>query len=137
MYETRTYEGIPELLGELTDRGTRLAVATSKPEEMAVPIVEAMHLSGFFETVCGDTLAGERSSKALVITEALRRLGDPDPAGVLMIGDRSHDVIGAREHGIPCLGAGWGYGLPGELEEAGARAVYPDATSLRQALLGR
>jgi phosphoglycolate phosphatase len=53
-----------------------------------------------------------------------------------MVGDRSHDVVGARTHGLGCLGAGWGYGAPGELEEAGALAVYPDVPALAEALQG-
>jgi phosphoglycolate phosphatase len=48
----------------------------------------------------------------------LGRLGHPDPAQLIMIGDRSHDVVGAREHGIECIGVRWGYGTPGELEGA-------------------
>jgi phosphoglycolate phosphatase len=52
-----------------------------------------------------------------------------------MVGDRLHDVVGARAHGVDCLGAGWGYAEPGELEEAGAVAVYSDPGDLRTALL--
>jgi phosphoglycolate phosphatase len=70
--------------------------------------------------VCGDTLDGSRDSKALVVGEALRRLGDPDPNTVLMVGDRSHDVLGAAAHGLGCAGALWGYGSAEELVAAGA-----------------
>ncbi|MDT7579137.1 MAG: phosphoglycolate phosphatase, partial [Pseudonocardiales bacterium] len=49
--------------------------------------------------------------------------------------DRLHDVLGSREHGLDCLGAGWGYGEPGELEEAGAVAVYERIGELQAALL--
>ena len=87
-----------------------------------------------FATVCGDTLDADRPTKADVVGEALRRLGDP--ADVIMVGDRLHDVEGARVHGLGCLGAGWGYAAPGELEEAGALAVYPDPDSLGAALHG-
>jgi phosphoglycolate phosphatase len=118
MYDTTAYPGVPELLAALAADGRRLAVATSKPEHYAVPIVEHLGLAGHFETVGGDDLDGSLHTKALVIGQVLARLGTPDPADVLMVGDRSHDVVGARAHGIDCIGARWGYAMPGELEQA-------------------
>ncbi|HJQ02208.1 MAG TPA: HAD hydrolase-like protein [Jatrophihabitans sp.] len=120
MLHTTCYPGVAELLAELAERGLRLAVATSKAEPQAIRIVEHLGLADYFETVCGDTLDGRRDSKALVVGEALRRLGRPDPAQVLMVGDRSHDVLGAAAHGVDCAGALWGYGSRAELAAAGA-----------------
>jgi phosphoglycolate phosphatase len=120
MFDTARYDGVAETLQALAGRGVRLAVATSKPEPHASRIVAHLELAGFFETVCGDTLDGGRDSKALVVGEALRRLGNPDPATVLMVGDRSHDVLGAAAHGLDCAGALWGYGSAAELTAAGA-----------------
>lgn len=114
MYDTTAYSGIEDLLAGLRARGVRIAVATSKPEPYAVPIVEHLGLATYFETVGGDDLAGSLPTKAQVLDKVLGRLGRPDPARVLMVGDRSHDVVGARAHGIDTVGAGWGYGLPGE-----------------------
>jgi len=133
MYDTVAYDGIEAMLGELRARGRALAVATSKPEYYAIPIVEHLGLTGYFDTICGDTLDGRRGSKSLVVGEAVRRLADPAPAGVLMVGDRSHDVVGARAHGVGCIGAGWGYGSPGELQDAGALAVFAKPADLRRA----
>jgi phosphoglycolate phosphatase len=123
MFDAVAYDGIPEVLQALRAAGTRLAVATSKPERFAVPIVERLGLAGFFETVAGDELDGSLGTKALVIGKALDRLGRPDD--VVMVGDRVHDVAGAAEHGIPCLGAAWGYGLPGELDDAARVCAAP------------
>jgi phosphoglycolate phosphatase len=134
MFDVTPYEGIDELLAGLTARGVRLAVATSKPEHYAAPIVEHLGLHEHFETICGDTLEGARDSKALVVGEALRRLGHPDPSTVVMVGDRLHDVRGAAEHGVPCYGAGWGYGAPGELALAGAIGVYAKPLDLAPVL---
>jgi phosphoglycolate phosphatase len=120
MLRTTCYPGVPELLAGLAGRGLRLAVATSKAEPQAIRIVEHLGLAGYFETICGDTLDGQRDSKALVVGEALRRLGRPDPARVLMVGDRSHDVLGAAAHAVDCAGALWGYGSVTELTMAGA-----------------
>jgi phosphoglycolate phosphatase len=136
MFDAIRYEGIEQVLGWLRDHGVTLAVATSKPEHFAVPIVEGLALTAYFQTVCGDTMEGTRGSKALVVGEAVRRLGSPLPGEILMVGDRSHDVIGARAHGVACLGAGWGYGQANELADAGALAVFADPLELCAALPG-
>lgn len=134
MFDTTAYAGIPEVLGAARDAGLRLAVATSKPEHYAVPIVEHLGLTAFFDTVGGDELDGSLRTKALVIGKVLQRLGQPDPDDVLMVGDREHDVAGARTHDIRCIGAGWGYGRPGELARAGADPICATARELIDAL---
>ncbi len=136
MFDTTLYDGIKDVVEWLSERGCVLAVATSKPEHYAVPIVEHLGLADCFATICGDTLDGLRGSKALVVGEALARLGGPDASMVLMVGDREHDVIGARAHDIGCLGAGWGYGSTEELTEAGALAVFAAPAQLHVALPG-
>ena len=118
MYDTTVYPGIVALLDALHSTGRRLAVATSKAEHYAVPIVEHLGLTRFFETVGGDELDGSLRTKALVIGRVLERLGHPDPRRVVMVGDRSHDVEGARVHGIDCIAVRWGYSTPGELDDA-------------------
>lgn len=135
MFETSCYPGMSDVLDHLRERGTRMAVATSKPEHSAVPILEHLGLRDYFETVGGDTLSGTRGSKAAVIGEVLARMGDPDPDSVLMVGDRSHDVLGARANGIECAGAQWGYAQPAELTKAGARWICARPADLG-ALLG-
>ena len=134
LFETSAYDGVPELLATLRASGLRLAVATSKPEHYAVPIVEHLGLAEYFETVGGDELDGSLRTKALVIGKVLTRLGRPEPGTVVMVGDREHDVAGAREHGISCIGAAWGYALPGELERAGAAQICATPRELAAAL---
>ena len=118
MFDTKIYDGMVDVLADLRARDITLGVATSKPEAYAVPIVEHLGITEYFEVIGGDALDGSRDTKAKVIASVLERLGQPDPADVLMLGDRSHDVDGARAHAIECLGAGWGYGSSGELDGA-------------------
>jgi phosphoglycolate phosphatase len=120
MFDTRRYDGVIEVVQSLRALGLRLAVATSKPEPHAARIVDYLGLSELFEFVCGDTVDGKRDSKSLVIGEALARLDEPAAEAVLMVGDRSHDVLGAAAHGIDCAGVLWGYGSAAELRAAGA-----------------
>jgi phosphoglycolate phosphatase len=130
--ESPPFPGVEELLHELAGVGVRLAVATSKAEVYAARIVAYRGWTDLFDTVCGDTLDGARPTKADVVGEALGRIGRSSTT--VMVGDRLHDVVGARTHDIDCLGAGWGYAAPGELEEAGAAAVYADVGELAAAL---
>jgi phosphoglycolate phosphatase len=134
MYDTRAYDGVADVLTAARAAGVRLGVATSKPESYAVPIVERLGLADHFETIGGDELDGSLRTKALVIDKVLTRLGSPEPASVLMVGDRSHDVTGARAHGIGCVGAGWGYGAAGELAAAGAQPICATPQELPAAL---
>jgi phosphoglycolate phosphatase len=134
MYDTTAYAGVPEVLVAARRAGLRLAVATSKPEHYAVPVVEHLGLTGFFETVGGDELDGSLGTKALVIGKVLARMGIVNPADAVMVGDRAHDVVGARQHGIRCIGAGWGYGMPGELAQAGAQPICAEPAELIEVL---
>jgi phosphoglycolate phosphatase len=133
MFDTTAYDGIQDVLDDLRTRGITLAVATSKPEFHAEPVVAHLGFSEYFATVGGDSLNYDRRTKASVIAEVLRRIGAPDPATVLMVGDRRHDVDGAGAHGIACLGAGWGYGAPGELRAAGAVQIFASPRELLEA----
>jgi phosphoglycolate phosphatase len=121
MFDAHVYPGIPELLAGLRAEGMTLAVATSKPEPFAVQILEHVGLLGEFAGVHGATLDGAVRHKDQVVGAALA--AHPDGERPVLVGDRSHDVLGARAHGLPCIGAGWGPALPGELAAAGAAAV--------------
>lgn len=122
IFENRVYDGIPELLGALRDRGYTLLVATSKPEPFAERILRHFGLDGYFSYICGCTLEETRTKKAEVVAWALER-ASINPGEALMIGDRRHDVEGARVCGLPCLGVLYGYGNRAELEEAGADMI--------------
>jgi phosphoglycolate phosphatase len=105
----RVFDGIPELLTDLQSAGVRLAVATSKNEPMAKRILEHFGLDHHFEVIAGASPDGTRATKSAVLAHALAQLG-PLPDNVLMVGDRSHDVEGASEHGIDTVVVEWGYG---------------------------
>lgn len=134
--ENRVYEGIPGMLADLRDRGKRLIVATSKPEVFARRILEHFSLDTYFELICGSTLDGKITTKGQVIGQALRQVGREHLAQMIMVGDREHDVIGARENGISCIGVLYGYGDRKELERAGAAAICPEVEDLPEVLAG-
>jgi phosphoglycolate phosphatase len=130
MYENAVYPGIAELLQELFDAGRRLAVTTAKPLPYALPIIEHFGLVGYFEGVFGPTADDDGIDKKAVVANALRMLDIDDVSDVVLVGDRSHDVVGAHENSVACIGALWGYGSREELLAAGADALARDADEL-------
>ncbi len=119
MFESEIYPGIEDTLIELADLGYTLHVATSKVEIYAKPIIGHFGLDNYFVSVNGSELDGIRANKAELIAHILEREGI-SPTDVIMIGDREHDVIGAKANGIPAIGVLWGYGTGAELMESGA-----------------
>ncbi len=120
IFENSVYEGIREMLSELKDRNVTVALATSKPYEFAVRILEHFDLARYFDYVGGATMDGRISRKADVIAHLLDEIGDVDRTSVLMIGDRENDIEGAQENGLKSLGVLWGYGSYEELTSSGA-----------------
>ena len=121
MYENHPYPGIWELLERLRADGHRLFVATSKPEQMAVTILEHFGLAQYFERICGATLDGSRDAKSAVIAYLLESIGSVENA--VMVGDTAFDVTGADVHGIPTIGVSWGFGELADIKAAGPMAI--------------
>ena len=120
--ENKPYEGVPEMLETLKERGYKLIVATSKIEEQAVRICDHFGLSGFLTDIVGSN-DGDRTLKKDVIDYVIEKDSLPDKSEVIMIGDREHDILGAKAAGIDSMGVLYGYGSRGELEAAGADLI--------------
>ncbi len=135
LLENAVYPGIPNLLSDLKDAGKRLVVATSKPEEYSVKIIEHFGLAPYFENVCGSLMDESRSKKDQVIEYALERNQINDRGKVLMIGDRKHDILGAKKTGLKSCGILFGYGSLQELQTAGADYIAGNVTELKDICL--
>jgi len=122
-YDTRVYEGIPDVLAALRAQGRTVAVATSKAQVFAESVLAHLDLAPLVDLVVGAELDGRRTRKADVVAHVLTRLPGPAARGAVMVGDRHHDVEGAAAMGLPCIGALWGYGGRQELVAAGAVAL--------------
>ncbi|WP_317159117.1 HAD-IA family hydrolase [[Mycobacterium] appelbergii] len=124
------FDGIPALLSDLSTAGVRLAVATSKAEPTARRILTHFGLDGYFEVIAGASPDGSRATKAAVVARALAQL-EPLPQQMLMVGDRSHDVEGAAEHGIGTVVVGWGYGAA-DFAEPGSVAALAHVSTMAE-----
>lgn len=118
LYENSLYSGIETTLAALKPH-YRLFVATSKAHVFADRIIDHFGLRPYFEHVFGAELDGTRVHKYDLLAWALERTGT-EASRALMIGDRSHDIVGARKNGMDGIGVLYGYGSEGELLEAGA-----------------
>ena len=109
-------------------------MATSKPEHMAVHILEHFGLSKYFDLICGATMDSTRDSKSEVIRYLLSQIQSDD--SIVMVGDTNYDVEGAAVFRIPTIGVDWGYGENEDMIRAGAIAIAQDADHLLQLLIG-
>lgn len=137
-FENAPAPGMAELCRRLKERGYVLALASSKPEAMCVPICERFGFAPFLDVIVGSA-PGDDWEKEDVIREAMGRLGltEAQRDEILMVGDRKFDVLGASACGIACVGVEFfGYAQPGELAQAGAVAVVRTAEELETYILG-
>ncbi|MDA9409193.1 MULTISPECIES: HAD family hydrolase [unclassified Bradyrhizobium] len=128
LFENTPYPAIHDTLAAIAATGARMFVATSKPAVYASRIIEHFGLKSYFERVFGSELDGTRVDKRDLLRYALEET-KVDAASAIMIGDRSHDVVGARTNGMTAIGVLYGYGSEAELRDAGAHhicAVHPE-----------
>ena len=135
LFENELYPAVPGMLQALRDAGLRLAVATSKPEPFSERIIDHFGLKPYFDAVCGSTLEETRTEKWEVIRYALERLG-VTPEETLMVGDREHDVLGAKKCNLKSIGVLYGYGSREELLSAGAAAIAETPEEVARLILG-
>ncbi len=118
IYENRLYPGVAEMLGRVRESGKNLVLATSKPEVYALRILELFGIREYFGIVSGSSLDGSISVKSDIIRRVFEQTGDEHREKSIMIGDRKHDILGARENGIDSVGVLYGYGKPEEITAA-------------------
>lgn len=138
VYENKVYAGVDKLLAELKASGKMIILATSKPTVFANTILEHFDLMKYFDVVCGSELDGSRVKKGDVITYALEQVAEKDTgfdkSKAVMIGDREHDILGAKENGLDSIGVLYGYGDRAEHEAAGADYIVETVEELIKTL---
>ena len=132
MLENEVYDGIPELLKQLREKNKTLIVATSKPEPFTLEIIRHFQLLDYFNFVAGATMDDTRNKKSDIIRYALESCHITDKSTAVMIGDRKHDIIGAKENGLDSIGVLFGYGDYEELKAAGATYIAETPMSVFQ-----
>ncbi len=123
LFENRVYDGVPKMLETLKQNGKKLIIATSKPEEFTLKILKHFDLLKYFDFVAAATFDATRNTKDKVIEYALENLKINDKSKVVMIGDRHHDIDGAKVNCIDSIGVLYGFGDRDELTKAGATYI--------------
>lgn len=130
IFENKIYPGIPELLCKLQSEGRTLLLATSKPTVYAKQILEKFSIDQYFTDIQGSNLDGTRVKKAEVVAYVMKQNGIVAPAEAVMVGDRKHDIIGAKECGMSSIGVLYGYGSREELVACKADRIAGDVQEL-------
>ncbi|MBO5747161.1 MAG: HAD family hydrolase [Clostridia bacterium] len=120
LFENEVYDGVYDMLQTLKDAEKTLVIATSKPEEFTLKILKHFDLLKYFDFVAAATFDETRNTKDKVIAYALEHLNILDKSKIVMIGDRYHDIEGAKANGIASVGVLYGFGSKEELKNAGA-----------------
>jgi len=131
MLDNTVYPGVADLLKNLKDSGKIIILATSKAEKYAREILEHFDLLKYFDFTAGAELDGRRSDKTEVILYALGHfdiISGEEKIKAVMIGDRWHDITGAKKSGIESVGVLYGYGSREEL--AGADHIVKNAEEI-------
>ena len=134
LFENTPYDGSSAMLSTLQEQGATLIVASSKPEIYVRQILQHFDLLRYFRFAAGSELNHKRIDKHEVIEYALNTCGINDRSRCIMVGDRHHDVHGAKKSGIPVIGVTYGYGSREELTEAGADHVVHTVENLTKLL---
>lgn len=134
IFENKLYEGMTDFLERATQQGYTLMLATSKPFVFATRILKYFEIGKYFAFVGGSGLDGSLPTKTDVIRYVLEENKLDDLSKVVMIGDRKHDIFGAKEAGIDSIGVLYGYGSREELTNAGADRIVKNLGELKEVL---
>ena len=136
LFENEVYPGIREMLENLKNKGYKLVLASSKPEIYVKQILDHFDLSRYFHFIGGSDLDETRVEKNKVIEYCLENINRPSVEKCLMIGDRMHDVEGAKAHKMDSVGVLYGFGSKSELVEAGADHLASSPDELFEIIIG-
>ncbi|MBD8684926.1 HAD hydrolase-like protein [Pseudomonas sp. CFBP 13719] len=134
LYENQIFAGVIALLETLQAQGRHLYIATSKPWEFAREIARHFDFAKHFKVIYGSELDGTRTDKVQLIAHILEQEG-LEPGKTLMVGDRKHDLIGARLNGLDCAAVGYGFGSREELVLENPTYHFDTLQALHEAFL--
>jgi len=126
---TTPYDGIPQLLHELTARGINLAVASNKYQEAATKIISHYFPDDNFKAVFGNREGIPTKPDPSIVFEVLASCPTPK-AEVLYVGDSGIDIETARRACIDSVGVTWGFRPVSELRAAYADHIVSDPDNI-------
>lgn len=134
-YDFIVYEGMIDLINTLKEKGFEIVIATSKPTPFAIDIINHIGIANYFTHIVGSYLDGRRNYKKDIIAHIMSLYPNYSNKDFIMVGDREHDVLGAKYHNIDTIAVSYGYGSTEELQHASPTHIVADVDSLRNVLL--
>lgn len=121
LYENKLYDDVKHLLESLKENKRNIYLTTSKPEPYAKQILKHFAIDEYFSDVYGASMDETMSEKTFIIQNALENISPKvNPQETLMVGDRSYDMSGGKDHGLTTVGVLYGFGSEEELKNSGA-----------------
>ncbi|MCF7811393.1 HAD-IA family hydrolase [bacterium] len=133
--EHTIYPGIKDLLSDLSEQGCRLCTATLKPKIFTEIILKHYNIFDLFEVIGAPELDEKRINKSVIIKRVLEKLSDVRLSETVMVGDRDHDIEGAKENGITGIAVRWGYGSEEEIRNSNPDYIAGNVQGLRDILM--
>lgn len=131
LFQCSVYPHVEEMLQSLSRSGMGVYLATSKARVFAESILNHTGLMRWFDAVVGSELDGRLDNKAEIVRHLLDNVVPPERLPALMVGDRSHDAIGAAACGVDAAAALWGFGTEEEFLPCGnVRGMFRNALEL-------
>ena len=134
LYENALYEGIDVLLYNLKEKGYKIILASSKPRIFVKRVLSFFRIMRYFDIVEGSELDGKNTDKAELIAHILEKW-NLKAEECVMIGDRMHDIQGAKANGMDSIAVGYGYGTQDELSGAAPTHLFSTIEELKNFFL--
>jgi len=131
LFENTVYPGMAEFIDRLEESGFRLYIATSKPLEFAITVLNHFNLKEYFNSIHGSDMSADNKPKDKLIADALLMNGLCKNESI-MIGDRYHDINGAKLNGIDSIAVTYGYGSIDELAKLEPEFMASNTRELAQ-----
>ena len=135
VYENRLYVGVEDLLRALRDQNKSICLATSKPDKYVDVILRHFSIDEHFDAISAASIEMNILNKTDVLRQLLNNNPAIDKTAAVMIGDRSYDIDGARDNGLPAIAVSWGFGSGAELTKASPMAIVDSMQELKNILL--
>lgn len=131
IYQLEFYDGIQQLMEDMKKSGIKLAIASSKPENFIIKILDFLKMDNFFDYISSPESDKAPENKTSLVERAISHLG-VEKSRAIMIGDRYFDIDGAKGAGIDSIGVTFGFGSKDELQNAGATYIAESADDIRK-----
>jgi len=135
IYENALFDGVELMLKNLFAKGKTIILATSKAQIYAEQILQYFSIDKYFHFIAGSNFDGTRTEKREVITYAFENCKNAKKDKSIMVGDRKHDIIGAKDNNILSAAVLFGYGSIEELSSFNPDYIVGSVEELERLLL--